>query len=61
MQVAWIREGMSWIVPVPLLTLLTAQSLEQMVCGTAEVSIDILRKVVRSVMVCDAAWSCCFH
>ncbi|KAL8615069.1 hypothetical protein ACOMHN_013603 [Nucella lapillus] len=46
-QVCWIREGMSWIVPVPLLTLLTAQSLEQMVCGTAEVSIDILRKVVR--------------
>ncbi|XP_076465936.1 putative E3 ubiquitin-protein ligase HERC1 isoform X3 [Babylonia areolata] len=46
-QVSWIREGMSWIVPVPLLTLLTAQSLEQMVCGTAEVSIDILRKVVR--------------
>ena len=46
-QVSWIREGMAWIVPVPLLTLLTAQSLEQMVCGTAEVSIDILRKVVR--------------
>jgi E3 ubiquitin-protein ligase HERC1 len=38
---------MSWIVPVPLLTLLTTQTLEQMVCGTAEVSIDILRKVVR--------------
>lgn len=46
-QVAWIREGMSWIVPVPLLTLLTSQSLEQLVCGTAEVSIEILRKVVR--------------
>ncbi|KAK7467957.1 hypothetical protein BaRGS_00036800 [Batillaria attramentaria] len=46
-QVSWIREGMSWIVPVPLLTLLTAESLEQLVCGTAEVSIEILRKVVR--------------
>ncbi|KAK7116135.1 hypothetical protein V1264_001871 [Littorina saxatilis] len=45
--ISWIREGMSWIIPVPLLTLLTAQTLEQMVCGTAEVSIDILRKVVR--------------
>lgn len=47
-QAAAIREGMSWIIPVPLISLLTAQTLEQFVCGTAEVSIDVLRKVVRS-------------
>ncbi len=38
---------MSWIVPVPLLSLLTAQQLEQMVCGLPTVSIAALKKVVR--------------
>lgn len=42
-----MREGMSWIVPVPLLSLLTARQLEQMVCGLPEISVDVLKKVVR--------------
>ncbi|XP_062869323.1 probable E3 ubiquitin-protein ligase HERC1 isoform X2 [Trichomycterus rosablanca] len=46
-QVAAVREGMSWIVPVPLLSLLTARQLEQMVCGLPEISVDVLKKVVR--------------
>ncbi|XP_041374032.1 probable E3 ubiquitin-protein ligase HERC1 isoform X2 [Gigantopelta aegis] len=46
-QAAVIREGMSWIIPVPLLSLLTGDTLEQFVCGTSEVSIDIFKKVVR--------------
>lgn len=46
-QVAAIREGMGWIIPVPLLSLLTAEKLEQMVCGSKEVSIEMLKKVVR--------------
>uniref|UniRef100_A0AAZ3RI90 HECT-type E3 ubiquitin transferase n=1 Tax=Oncorhynchus tshawytscha TaxID=74940 RepID=A0AAZ3RI90_ONCTS len=46
-QVAVVREGMSWIVPVPLLSLLTAKQLEQMVCGMPEISVDVLKKVVR--------------
>ncbi|XP_061671695.1 probable E3 ubiquitin-protein ligase HERC1 isoform X2 [Syngnathoides biaculeatus] len=46
-QVAAVREGMSWIVPVPLLSLLTAEQLEQMVCGMPEISCDVLKKVVR--------------
>lgn len=46
-QVAAVREGMSWIVPVPLLSLLTARQLEQMVCGLAEISVEVLKKVVR--------------
>ncbi|XP_063305478.1 probable E3 ubiquitin-protein ligase HERC1 isoform X3 [Pelobates fuscus] len=46
-QVAAVREGMSWIVPVPLLSLLTARHLEQMVCGMPEISVDVLKKVVR--------------
>ncbi|KAK7912664.1 hypothetical protein WMY93_012875 [Mugilogobius chulae] len=46
-QVAAVREGMSWIVPVPLLSLLTSKQLEQMVCGLPEISCDVLKKVVR--------------
>ncbi|XP_066448386.1 probable E3 ubiquitin-protein ligase HERC1 isoform X1 [Eleutherodactylus coqui] len=46
-QVAAVREGMSWIVPVPLLSLLTARQLEQMVCGMPEISVEVLKKVVR--------------
>uniref|UniRef100_T1JES7 HECT-type E3 ubiquitin transferase n=1 Tax=Strigamia maritima TaxID=126957 RepID=T1JES7_STRMM len=46
-QVAAVREGMSWIIPVPLLSLMTAQHLEQLICGMPQVSIDVLRKVVR--------------
>lgn len=47
LQVAAVREGMSWIVPVPLLSLLTAKQLEQMVCGMPEISVEVLKKVVR--------------
>ncbi|XP_057693777.1 probable E3 ubiquitin-protein ligase HERC1 isoform X6 [Corythoichthys intestinalis] len=47
LQVAAVREGMSWIVPVPLLSLLTAKQLEQMVCGMPEICCDVLKKVVR--------------
>ena len=47
LQISLIREGMAGIIPVPLLTLLTAQSIEQLVCGTDEVKIDVLQKVVR--------------
>lgn len=46
-QAAAVREGMAWIIPVPLLTLLTPKNLEQLVCGMEEMSVDVLRKVVR--------------
>ncbi|KAK3097022.1 hypothetical protein FSP39_005665 [Pinctada imbricata] len=46
-QAEAVREGMSCIIPVPLLTLLTPRNLEQMVCGMEEMSIDTLRKIVR--------------
>ena len=42
-----MREGMSTIIPVPLLSLLTARQLEQLVCGLPEVSVEMLKKVVR--------------
>lgn len=49
-QIAAIREGMSWIVPVPLLSLLTPHHLEELVCGAQEISIAVLKKLVRCVM-----------
>ncbi|XP_053504405.1 probable E3 ubiquitin-protein ligase HERC1 isoform X4 [Ictalurus furcatus] len=46
-QVSAVRDGMSSIIPVPLLSLLTARQLEQLVCGMPEVSVEMLKKVVR--------------
>uniref|UniRef100_UPI003AAEB7BA probable E3 ubiquitin-protein ligase HERC1 n=1 Tax=Centroberyx gerrardi TaxID=166262 RepID=UPI003AAEB7BA len=53
-QVAAVREGMSTIIPVPLLSLLTARQLEQLVCGLPEVSVEMLRKVVRYRDITDS-------
>uniref|UniRef100_A0A6Q2WPS0 HECT-type E3 ubiquitin transferase n=1 Tax=Esox lucius TaxID=8010 RepID=A0A6Q2WPS0_ESOLU len=53
-QVAAVREGMSSIIPVPLLSLLTARQLEQLVCGLPEVSVDMLKKVVRYRDITDS-------
>ncbi|KAL1506224.1 hypothetical protein ABEB36_005622 [Hypothenemus hampei] len=47
LQVAAIREGMSGIIPVPLLSLMTADHLEQLVCGMSHISINVLKKIVR--------------
>lgn len=47
LQVAAIREGLAGIVPVPLLSLMTGSHLEQLVCGLPNISVDILKQVVR--------------
>ncbi len=47
MQIAAVREGMAMIVPVPLLSLYTASMLERAVCGSEEVDLQVLKKVVR--------------
>ena len=44
-QVQAIREGMSRVVPVPLLSLFTGPELETMVCGSREISISLLKSV----------------
>ena len=46
-QVAAVREGMSSIVPVPLLSLYTARMLEVTVCGSEQVDLQVLKKVAR--------------
>ena len=45
---------MSSIIPVPLLSLLTARQLEQLVCGLPEVSVEMLKKVVRYRDITDS-------
>ena len=50
-QVAAVREGMAAIIPVPLLSLYTARMLEAAVCGLEEVDLQMLRKVVRWVLL----------
>ncbi|XP_019763936.2 probable E3 ubiquitin-protein ligase HERC1 isoform X1 [Dendroctonus ponderosae] len=47
LQVAAIREGMSGIIPVPLLSLMTAEHLEELICGMPHISISDLKKIVR--------------
>lgn len=51
---AAVREGMSSIIPIPLLSLLTARQLEQLVCGLPEVSVEMLKKVVRYRDITDS-------
>lgn len=46
-QIAAVREGMSGIIPVPLLSLVTADHLEQLICGIPYISVPLLKKVVR--------------
>ena len=41
---------MACIVPVPLLSLMTAAHLEQLVCGLPHISVATLKKVVRCVL-----------
>lgn len=47
LQIAAVREGMAGIIPVPLLSLVTASHIEQLVCGMSHISISLLKKVVR--------------
>lgn len=44
-QVKWVREGMSKVIPVPLLSLFTGLELETMVCGSPEIPLYLLKSV----------------
>jgi E3 ubiquitin-protein ligase HERC2 len=43
--VAAVREGMSRVVPVPLLSLFTGLELETMVCGSPDIPLGLLKSV----------------
>ncbi|XP_065932274.1 E3 ubiquitin-protein ligase HERC2 isoform X3 [Magallana gigas] len=44
-QVKWVREGMSKVIPVPLLSLFTGLELETMVCGSPDIPLYLLKSV----------------
>ena len=44
-QALAIREGMSRVIPVPLLHMFTGSEIETMVCGNHEISIELLKSV----------------
>lgn len=44
-QVAAVREGLSKVVPVPLLALFSGSELETMVCGSPDIQIGLLKSV----------------
>ncbi|KAL3879973.1 hypothetical protein ACJMK2_032247, partial [Sinanodonta woodiana] len=44
-QVRWVREGMSKVIPVPLLSLFTGLELETMVCGSPDIPLNLLKSV----------------
>ena len=44
-QIQAMREGMAKVIPVPLLSLFTGPELETMVCGSTEISIQLLKSV----------------
>ncbi|KAF6207949.1 hypothetical protein GE061_016398 [Apolygus lucorum] len=47
LQINAVREGMTWLIPVPLLSLMTACHFELLVCGLPHISIPLLKKIVR--------------
>lgn len=44
-QVNAVREGISKVVPVPLLTLFSGNELETMVCGSPDIPLGLLKSV----------------
>lgn len=46
-QVLAVRRGLAALVPLPLLTFQSAESLERMVCGLPSISIPVLKTIVR--------------
>jgi len=46
-QVESVRRGIARIIPAPLLSMLTGPKLEEMVCGSPEVSVAALKQIAR--------------
>ena len=46
-QVQNIRDGLMLMVPMPILSLMTGDRLEQLVCGSREIDVDILKSIAR--------------
>lgn len=47
LQIDAVRRGLSRLIPAPLLSMLTGEKLEEMVCGSPEVSVVALKQITR--------------
>lgn len=52
-QVAAVREGLSKVVPVPLLALFSGAELETMVCGSPDIPLNLLKSVATYKGICS--------
>jgi len=50
LQVQYMREGLSSVIPLSILSMLTGRKLELLVCGNYEIDVESLRKIVRCVI-----------
>ena len=46
-QVECIREGLTSVIPSPILSLLMGSRLEQLVCGSVDIDVTTLKKLAR--------------
>ena len=47
LQVNAVRDGLGSLIPLPILSLMTGERLEQMVCGSSEVHVETLKRIAR--------------
>lgn len=47
LQIQCIREGLTSVIPMPILSLLTGSRLEQLVCGCYDINVGSLKKIAR--------------
>ena len=50
-QVECIREGLTSVIPTPILSLLMGSRLEQLVCGSVDIDVTTLKKLARYEML----------
>ena len=61
LQIRYIREGLMAVIPLSILSMMTGEKLELLVCGTRTIDVEILKKIVRYVYLCLTLYCyCCF-
>ena len=59
LQVQCIREGLTSVIPTPILSLLMGSRLEQLVCGSFDIDVATLKKLARYVSGCGIYFTWC--
>ena len=47
LQVQYIREGLTSVIPLSIVSMMTGRKLELLVCGNYDIDVESLRKIVR--------------